>query len=62
VARSLIVVGLIKRADGHGREIRGVSQALMEQFSSRRQLISALTERLAREFDPQHGRPPPGPG
>jgi hypothetical protein len=43
-------VGWIRRADGHGREVAGVSQKLMTQFSSRRQSISALTTRLAAEL------------
>ena len=30
----------------------------MEEFSSRRQSISALTVRLAREFEAQHGHAP----
>jgi flagellar biosynthesis GTPase FlhF len=51
-------VGWIRRSDGHGREIRGVATRLMEEFSSRRQTISALTERLAREFEEQHGYAP----
>ncbi len=51
-------VGWVQRPDGHGREIRGVSRALIDQFSSRRQSISALTERLAREFEAQHGHAP----
>ena len=42
--------GWVARADGHGREVRGVSAALMAEFSSRRQSISALTARLAAEF------------
>jgi hypothetical protein len=50
--------GWISRPDGYGREIRGVSRALMEQFSSRRQSICALTERLAREFEAHHGHAP----
>ena len=50
--------GWVARADGHGREVRGVSRELMEEFSSRRQTISALTERLAAEFTAQHGYAP----
>ncbi len=50
--------GWTGRADGHGREVRGVSQELMEEFSSRRQSISALTVRLAAEFEAQHGHAP----
>jgi hypothetical protein len=51
-------VGWVQRADGHGREVAGVSRELMAEFSSRRQTITALTERLAREFEVQHGYPP----
>ncbi len=48
----------IQRPDGHGREIVGVRQALMDQFSSRRQSISALTQRLAHAFEEKHGHAP----
>jgi conjugative relaxase-like TrwC/TraI family protein len=51
-------VGWVRRADGHGREVAGVSAKLMAQFSSRRQSISALTARLAVEFEAQHGYAP----
>jgi hypothetical protein len=51
-------VGWVRRADGHGREVAGVSRELMAQFSSRRQSISALTARLAAEFEAQHGYAP----
>lgn len=51
-------VGWVRRADGHGREVRGVSRELMEQYSSRRRSIDALTERLARRFEAQHGYAP----
>jgi hypothetical protein len=51
-------VGWVRRADGHGREVAGVSRELMEEFSSRRQTITTLTERLAREFQTQHGYEP----
>ena len=51
-------IGWVQRADGHGREVRGVSAALMAEFSSRRQSISALTTRLAAEFAAQHGYAP----
>ena len=51
-------VGWVQRPDGHGREIAGVPRELMEQFSSRRHSISALTDRLAREFEAQHGHAP----
>ena len=50
--------GWTRRPDGHGREVTGVSRALMDQFSSRRQSISALTQRLAQKFQEQHGHAP----
>jgi conjugative relaxase-like TrwC/TraI family protein len=46
------------RADGHGREIVGVDQALMDMFSSRRRSIGPLTARLAQAFEAQFGRAP----
>jgi TrwC relaxase len=51
-------VGWTQRPDGHGREITGVPQPLMDQFSSRRQSINALTLRLAQRFEEQHGHKP----
>ena len=48
----------VQRKDGHGREIAGVEQALMDTFSSRRQSISPLTARLAQEYEAQFGRAP----
>ena len=48
----------IPRADGHGREIAGVGQALMDMFSSRRRSIGPLTARLAQTFEAQNGRAP----
>jgi conjugative relaxase-like TrwC/TraI family protein len=48
----------IHRADGHGREIAGVNQALMDMFSSRRRSIGPLTARLAQVFEAQFGRAP----
>ena len=48
----------VQRKDGHGREIAGVEQALMDTFSSRRQSIGPLTARLAQEYEAQFGRAP----
>ncbi len=48
----------VQRQDGHGREIAGVEQALMDVFSSRRQSIGPLTARLAQEYEAQFGRAP----
>ena len=48
----------IPRADGHGREIADVGDALMDMFSSRRRSIGPLTARLAQAFEAQNGRAP----
>ena len=48
----------VPRADGHGREIAGVGQALMDMFSSRRRSIGPLTARLAQAYEAQFGRAP----
>jgi conjugative relaxase-like TrwC/TraI family protein len=55
-------VSWVLRADGHGREVDGVSQQLAEMFSSRRASITPLTEKLAAEFKRQHGREPDADG
>jgi conjugative relaxase-like TrwC/TraI family protein len=48
----------VQRKDGHGRELAGVEQALMDTFSSRRQSIGPLTVRLAQAYEAQSGRAP----
>jgi hypothetical protein len=48
----------VQRKDGHGREIKGVSKALMDVFSSRRRSIDPLTADLAQAYEAQHGRSP----
>jgi conjugative relaxase-like TrwC/TraI family protein len=48
----------VPRKDGHGREIAGAGQALMDMFSSRRHSIGPVTARLAREYEAQFGRAP----
>jgi conjugative relaxase-like TrwC/TraI family protein len=48
----------VPRKDGHGREIAGAGQALMDMFSSRRHSIGPVTARLADEYEAQFGRAP----
>jgi conjugative relaxase-like TrwC/TraI family protein len=48
----------VPRRDGHGREIEGVGQMLMDMFSSRRQSIGPMTARLAQAYEAQFGRAP----
>jgi TrwC relaxase/AAA domain len=51
-------VAWVPRADGHGREIAGISQALMDAFSSRRQTITPQAQKVAAEREAQTGRRP----
>jgi hypothetical protein len=52
----------VPRRDGHGREIAGVGEVLMEEFSSRRRSIGPLAARLAQAYEAQFGRVPRRPG
>jgi conjugative relaxase-like TrwC/TraI family protein len=49
---------LVKREDGNGAEVGGVTQATMLAFSSRRTAITPAVQRLADEYTATHGRPP----
>ena len=49
---------MVPRADGNGAEIGGVSQDVMDLFSSRAIAVTGETERLAREYQAVHGKPP----
>jgi hypothetical protein len=51
-------VAWVPRADGHGREIAGVSQELMERFSARRREISEQARRVAEQRERETGRRP----
>src|SRR5215472_4135257 len=51
-------VAWVPRADGHGREIAGISQAMMDAFSSRRQAITEQARRIAGQREREHGRRP----
>ena len=46
------------RTDGNGAEIGGVPQDVMDLFSSRAVAVTGETERLAREYQAVHGKPP----
>jgi conjugative relaxase-like TrwC/TraI family protein len=48
----------VRRADGYGFEIKGISQELMEEFSSRRKTITAHVAKAARQYEREHGRAP----
>jgi hypothetical protein len=49
---------MVPRADGNGCEIGGVSQEVMDQFSSRRVAITPEVDEMAAEYQRQHGKPP----
>ena len=47
-----------RRPDGNGRQIKGVSQAMMDKFSHRRQVINARTAEVAAEREAKWGKAP----
>jgi conjugative relaxase-like TrwC/TraI family protein len=49
---------MVPRADGNGTEVGGVSQDIMDLFSSRAVAVTGELDRLAREYQAVHGKPP----
>ena len=49
---------MVPRADGNGAEIGGISQDVKDLFSSRAVAVTGELDRLAREYEEAHGRPP----
>jgi flagellar biosynthesis GTPase FlhF len=49
---------MVPRADGNGAEIGGISQDVKDLFSSRAVAVTGELDRLAREYEAAHGRPP----
>jgi hypothetical protein len=49
---------MVPREDGNGAEVGGVSQAVMDLFSSRAVAVTGELKRLAQEYADKHGRPP----
>jgi len=49
---------MVPRADGNGAEVGGVSQDVMDLFSSRAVAVTGELTRLAREYEYKHGKPP----
>ena len=49
---------MVPRADGNGAEVGGVSQDVMDLFSSRAVAVTGELARLAREYEDKHGKPP----
>jgi hypothetical protein len=48
----------VARADGNGWEIAGVSEAVREEFSSRRRAIGPRVRQLIGEYERKHGKAP----
>ena len=51
-------VAWVRRRDGHGREIAGISQELTDAFSSRRQTIVEAARQISDQRELEHGRRP----
>ena len=49
---------MIERADGNGAEIGGVSQQVMDQFSSRARAIDGRLRTWVDQYTAKHGKPP----
>ena len=55
---SALGYAMVARADGNGAEIGGVGQEVMDLFSSRAVAVTGELDRLAREYEAVHGKPP----
>jgi hypothetical protein len=55
---SALGYAMVPRPDGNGAEIGGVSQQVMDLFSSRAVAVTGELERLAQEYRDKHGKPP----
>ena len=55
---SALGYAMVPRADGNGAEVGGVSQDVIDLFSSRAVAVTGELDRLAREYQAVHGRPP----
>jgi conjugative relaxase-like TrwC/TraI family protein len=49
---------MVERPDGNGAEVGGVSQQVMDQFSSRAQAINGRLRTWADQYTARHGKPP----
>ena len=55
---SALGYAMVPRADGNGAEVGGVSQDVMDLFSSRAVAVTGELDRLARQYQAAHGKPP----
>jgi len=49
---------MVERADGNGAEVGGVSQPVMDRFSSRARAIDGRLRKWADQYTRKHGKPP----
>ena len=57
-ARPPSATSMVPRADGNGAEVGGVGQDVKDLFSSRAVAVTGELDRLAREYEAVHGKPP----
>ncbi len=55
---SALGYAMVPREDGNGAEVGGVSQDVMDLFSSRAVAVTGELQRLAQQYADKHGRPP----
>jgi len=55
---SALGYAMVPRADGNGAEVGGVSQDVMDLFSSRAVAVTGELKRLAQDYEDKHGKPP----
>ena len=55
---SALGYAMVPRADRNGAEVGGVSQDVIDLFSSRAVAVTGELDRLAREYQAAHGKPP----
>jgi TrwC relaxase/AAA domain len=55
---SALGYAMVPREDGNGAEVGGVSQDVMDLFSSRAVAVTGELKKLAQEYADKHGRPP----
>ncbi len=55
---SALGYAMVPRADGNGAEVGGVSQDVMDLFSSRAVAVTGELQRLTQEYADKHGKPP----
>ncbi|MGH3222640.1 MAG: MobF family relaxase [Streptosporangiaceae bacterium] len=55
---SALGYAMVARADGNGAEVGGVSQDVMDLFSSRAVAVTGELTKLAKQYADKHGRPP----